>query len=84
MITTSGNDRSLDSYIILINPFTPKFSINTFSRLFKEICISEAGRIGSITIFHRSKLWKAKFSILCDVILVVGLQGNFNSDHSWE
>ena len=58
--------------------------MNTFSRPFKEICISEVVRIGSITIFDLSKLWKAKFSILCDVIFVVRLQGKFDSDQSWE
>ena len=29
-----------------------------------------------------SKLWKAKFSLLCDVIFLVRLQGNFDIDHS--
>ena len=28
--------------------------------------MSEVVRVGSIIIFHLSKLWKAKFSILCD------------------
>ena len=37
-------------------------------------------RIGSI--FQRSKLWKAKFSILCDAIFLVRLQGKFDIDHS--
>ena len=41
-------------------------------------------RIGSIIIFHLRKLWKAKFSILCNVIFLVGLQGQFDIDHSWE
>ena len=31
----------------------------------------------SIIIFHLIKLWKAKFRILCDVIVLVRLQGNF-------
>ena len=31
------------------------------------------GRIGSIIIFHLSKLWKAKFVILCDVLFLVRL-----------
>ena len=35
-------------------------------------------------LFHLSKLWKAKFSILCDVIFLVRLQENFGIDHSWE
>ena len=31
-----------------------------------------------------SKLWKAKFSLLCDVIFLVGLQEKFDIDHSQE
>ena len=38
---------------------------------------------GAIT-FNLSKLWKVKFSILCDVIFLVILQGNFDIDHSQE
>ena len=38
----------------------------------------------SIVIFHPSKLWKAKFSILCDVILLVRLHGKCNIDHFWK
>ena len=33
-------------------------------------------------IFHLSKLWKAKFSLLCDVIFQEGLEGKFDIDHS--
>ena len=52
-------------------------SKSTFSQSFKEKCISEVVRIGSIIIFHLSKLWKAKFVILCDVIFLVrGCKGN--------
>ena len=41
-------------------------------------------RIGSIIIFHLSKLWKAtKFFILCDVILLVRLEEKFGIDHWW-
>ena len=58
-----------------------KYILRTF---FQETCISEVGKIGSIIIFHMSKLWKAKFSILCDVIFLVRLQGKFEVDHSWE
>ena len=34
----------------------------------------------SIITFHLSKLCKVKFSILCDVIFLVRLQGNFDID----
>ena len=51
----------------------------------REIYISEVVRIGSsIIIFQLSKLWKAKFFILCDVIFLVRLQEEFGIDHSWE
>ena len=59
-------------------------SKTTFSQHFKEKCISDVVRIGSTIIFHLSKLWKAKFFILCDVIFLVRLQGKFEIDHSWE
>ena len=41
-------------------------------------------RIRIKIIFHLSKLWKAKFSLLCDVIFLVRLEGKFDIDHSWE
>ena len=56
-------------------------SKSTFSQLFREKHISEA--VGIITIFHLSKLWKAKFFILCNVIFMVRLQGKIEIDHSW-
>ena len=46
--------------------------------------MSEVVRIGRIIIFHLSKLLKAKFSILCEVIFLVRLQGKFDIDLSWE
>ena len=39
--------------------------------------ISEVGRIGSIIIFHLSKLWKATFFILCGRTFLVRQQGTF-------
>ena len=38
----------------------------------------------NIIIFHLSKLWKAKFFILCGAIFLVRLRGKFEIDHSWE
>ena len=52
--------------------------------LLKETCIREVVRIVSIIIFRLSKLWKAKFFILCGVTFLVRLQGKFEIDHSWE
>ena len=52
--------------------------------LSKEKCMSEVVRIGVIIIFHLSKLWKAKFSILCDVIFLERLQGKLEIDQSWD
>ena len=46
--------------------------------------MSDVARICGIITFHLSKLWKVKFSILCDVIFLVTLQGNFDIDHSQE
>ena len=46
--------------------------------------MGEVVRIGRIIIFHLSKLRKAKFFILCDVIFLVRLQGKLEIDHSWE
>ena len=58
--------------------FEPSSKFNrTFAQPFKEICMSEVVRIGSIIIFHLNKRCKAKFSILCDVIFLVRLQGKF-------
>ena len=57
-----------------INPFTPKFKKYVLPTFGGEIC--EVVRICSIFIFHVSKLWKAKFFILCGVIFLVRLQGN--------
>ena len=48
-------------------------SKSTFSQPFKNKCTSDVVRIGSISIFRLSKLWKAKFSILRDVIFLVRL-----------
>ena len=52
-------------------------SKSAFSQPSKQKCVSVIVRIGSIIIFHLSKLWKVKFFILCDVILLVKLQGKF-------
>ena len=60
-----------NSYLTLPLPS----SKSTFSQRFKKKCISEVVRIGSMIIFHLSKLWKAKFFSLCDVIFLVRLQG---------
>ena len=59
-------------------------SKSTFSQPLKEKCISEVVRIGSITIFRLSELWKAMFFILCEVIFLMRPQGKFDIDHSRE
>ena len=61
--------------------FTSKFNKVHSPNLFKERCISEVVRIGSIIIRRLIKLWKAKFFIRCDVIFVVRLQEKFGIDH---
>ena len=55
-----------------------------FPSLLKRKCISKVVRICIKIIFHLSKLWKAKFSLLCDVIFPVGLEGKFDIDNSQE
>ena len=62
-------------------PFTSKFNKVHSPNLFKERCISEVVRIGSIIIRRLIKLWKAKFFVRCDVIFVVRLQEKFGIDH---
>ena len=43
----------------------------------------DVARIGSVIVFHLSKLqWKAKFSVMCDVVFLVRLQEKFDIDHS--
>ena len=61
------------------NPSTLKFK-KYILPIFKEKCMSEVGRIDSIIIFliFLSKLWKATFFLLCDVIFLVRLQGKFD------
>ena len=61
--------------------FIPKLKIVHSPNISKRKCISEVVRIGSIIIFHLSKLGKAKFSILCDVIFLARQQ-KFEVDHS--
>ena len=63
---------------------SPQIQRRHSSNLPEEKCIGEVVRISSIIIFHLSKLWKARFFILCDVIFLVRLQGKFEIDNSWE
>ena len=72
---------SRSSVRLTLNPYKGK-KVHS-PNLLKEKCISEVVRIGSI-IFHLSMLRKAKFSIQCDVLFLVRLQGKFEFDHSWE
>ena len=81
---TEGDDDKMQEWFphtLVINPFTPKLIENTFSQRCKEGIeekwMSNAVRIGSIIIFHCSKLWKAKFYIMCDVIFLVRVWGKF-------
>ena len=68
-------DQSLGSWT-QSNPFTPKFTKYNLPTVVKRRCVSQVGRIGSIIMFHLSKRWKVKFSILCDVISWWGCSGN--------
>ena len=53
-----------------VNPLTPNFVYYWGS---ENWCCS-------IIIFHQSKVWKATFFMLCDVIFLVRLQGKFGID----
>ena len=62
----------------------PSHSRSTFSQSsYREMYIGELVRIGSMIIFHVSKLWKAKF-ILRDEMFLVSLMGKFDIYHFWE
>ena len=64
------------------NPFTPKkYILPTFQR---EMYKRGSENRYSIIIFRLSKLWKAMFSTVCDVIFLVRLQEKFDIDHFWE
>ena len=82
-----------DDYATNSRYLTYTFSLSKVGRMYflssgvkglKNNCMSDVGRICSIIIFHRSKLWKVKFSTLCGVIFLVRLQGNFGIDHPQE
>ena len=72
MLVAQGKCKLL-RFVCSFTPLTPS-SKSESSQPFKEKCMSDAVRIGSIIIFHLSKLWKAKFFILCDVIFLARLQ----------
>ena len=55
---------------VAAHPFTPKLKR-----------MSDVVRIGSIIISDSTKLCKATFLILCDVIFLVRLKGKFELDH---
>ena len=54
-------------------------SKTTFPQPFTETCIREVVGIGSTITFHLSKLYKGKLFILCDAVLLVRLQGEFEN-----
>ena len=64
----------------VIDPFTPRQFESTFSQPFEAKFTSDVVRIGSLIIFHLSKLCKVKFFIMCGVIFMVRLQGKFGID----
>ena len=70
------------SLSFLFNLFTPKLNEYILPTFSMRKCMSEVVIFGSVIIFHLSKLGKSKFSILCDVIFLVRLQGKFDIDHS--
>ena len=75
---------TLWSKVTLLLPFHSWAQKVHSPNLLKRKCISKVVRICIKIIFHLSKLWKAKFSLLGDVIFLVGLEGKFDIDHSQE
>ena len=61
-----------------------RLTLSLPSSTFSTEMYKEVARIGSIVILYMSKLWKARFFMLCDVIFLVRLQEKFEMDHSWE
>ena len=61
-------------------------SSSIFSQPFEYKCLSDIHvvRVGSLIIFHLCKLWKAEFSILCDVKFLVRLHRKCEIDQSWQ
>ena len=57
---------------------------NILPTFYREMykCCSENLVVQSV--FHLSKLWKTKFLLLCDVILLVRLEEKFGIDYSWQ
>ena len=74
VVKNVGGSSRIPSVIYIQNVDSPK--------LLKRICISDVVRIGSIITFQLIKQRKAKFSVLCDVISLVRLQGEVEIDHS--
>ena len=68
----------------MINPFTPTFKKYILPTFWREMYEWGSENIGSIIIFHLSKLSKAKFFIQCHVVCLVRLQRKFDFDHSWD
>ena len=59
-------------------------SKSTFSQPFKEKCISEVVKLGSIIIVRLSKLWKAFKKFFKSWCYIFGERAKFEIDHSWE
>ena len=93
-VTSTASNRYVTSLGVAWARFPITLSLpsskSTFSQPVKDKCISEVVRIGSIIVFHLSKLWKAKFFMLCDVIFLMRLQGKFEiaalhcTTYKWE
>ena len=78
----SKDSSSTEPKMYRSNTLSLPSSKSAFSQPFKEKCISDVVRSGSVIICHTCKLWKAKFFILGDAIFLVRLQGKFEIDHS--
>ena len=71
--------------MFLLNSFAPKLKKYILPTFYRENVFYVVVNIGSTIICHLStKLWKAKFFMLSDVIFLVRQQGKFEIDYSWE
>ena len=70
-------------YICQLNPSTPKLKKHILPTR-KEKCVSWVVRIGSIIIFLLSKLWKANFFMLCDVMIFGKAAGEIWNWSLWD
>ena len=79
---TKLDDR--EAGVQFVNPIQSNLSNHKYYNFRLQVYDCTTNMINSIIVFHLSKLSKAKFSILCDVIILARQQGEIEVDHSWD